>query len=151
MKTASIALSAALAAAAILPLAGSASATPTAHPYLAEIYYNSPGKDLRSAASLNAEWVRIVNPTAHAVSLTGWTVKDRQNHTYRFGAFTLKAHGAVVLHTGRGTNTAANRYWGSGNYIWNNNTDAATLRNAKGTAVDSLAYNNASVAYVKHH
>jgi hypothetical protein len=156
MNAAKIAAAAALAAAAIVPLAGIASAaptvsaTPTAHPYIAEIYYNSPGSDHRSTASLNAEWVKIVNPTAHAVSLTGWTVKDRQNHTYHFGAYTLKAHASVELHTGKGTNTAANRYWGSGNYIWNNNTDAATLRNTHGATVDSLSYNNARVAFVKH-
>jgi hypothetical protein len=150
MKTAKIAAAVTLAAAAIVPLSGTASATPAGHPYISEIYYNSPGSDLRSAASLNAEWVRIVNPTARAVSLTNWTVKDRQNHTYRFGSFALKAHGSVVLHTGRGTNTAANRYWGSGNYIWNNDTDAATLRNSGSAVVDSLAYNNAHVAYVFH-
>jgi hypothetical protein len=151
MKSATIAtVAAALAAAAIVPLAGAASATPTAHPYIAEIYYNSPGSDTRSSASLNAEWVKIVNPTAHAVSLTGWTVKDRQNHTYRFGTYTLKAHSSVELHTGKGTNTAANRHWGSGNYIWNNNTDEATLRNAHNAKIDSLSYDNAHVAYVKH-
>ena len=151
MKSVTIAtLAAALAAAAIVPLAGAASATPTGHPYIAEIYYNSPGPDYRSKVSLDAEWVKIVNPTAHAVTLTGWTVKDRQNHTYRFGTYKLKAHASVKLHTGKGTNTAANRYWGSGNYIWNNNTDAATLRNAHSAKVDSLSYSNTRVAYVKH-
>ncbi|MHA6759143.1 lamin tail domain-containing protein [Streptacidiphilus sp. PAMC 29251] len=151
MKTAKIVGAAALAAAAVIvPLAGTAAAVPTGHPYIAEIYYNSPGSDNRSNASRDAEWVKIVNPTAHAVSLTGWTVKDRQNHTYRFTAFTLKAHGTVVLHTGKGGNTAANRYWGSGNYIWNNDTDAATLRNSHNAVVDSLAYKNSHVAYVKH-
>ncbi|MFC1414499.1 lamin tail domain-containing protein [Streptacidiphilus sp. N1-12] len=150
MKTAKIAGAAALAAAVIVPLAGTAAAVPAGHPYVAEIYYNSPGKDTRSNASRNAEWVKIVNPTAHAVSLTGWTVKDRQNHTYRFGTFTLKAHGTVVLHTGTGRNTTTSRYWGSGNYIWNNDTDAATLRNSRNAVVDSLAYKNSHVAYVKH-
>jgi hypothetical protein len=48
--------------------------------------------------------------------------------------------GRLWLHTGKGTNTTTNRYWGSGNYIWNNNGDAAYLRNASGKAVDNCSW-----------
>lgn len=34
---------------------------------------------------------------------------------------------------------AKNVYWGSGNYIWNNTGDTATLRNASGKTVDTCS------------
>jgi hypothetical protein len=31
-------------------------------------------------------------------------------------------------------------YWGSGNYIWNNTGDTATLRNASGKTLDTCSW-----------
>jgi hypothetical protein len=49
---------------------------------------------------------------------------------YTFGTFSLPAGKSVTLHTGKGSNTSTNLYWGSGNYIWNNTGDTAYLRKA---------------------
>lgn len=95
---------------------------------IVKIQYDSPGPDTRSAASLNAEWVALRNTTARKVSLSGWTLRDAQNHVYAFGPLTVAAGATVTVHTGRGTAGPAHRYWGSGNYIWNNTGDTATLR-----------------------
>lgn len=105
-----------------------------------KIVYNSPGTDTRTNTSLNAEYVVVRNLGSTTKCLTGWTVRDVAAHVYKFGTFCLGGYKSVTLHTGRGTNTAAHRYWGSGNYIWNNTGDKAYLRNSAGTLMDSCAW-----------
>lgn len=107
------------------------------------IYFDSPGSDTGSNTSLNAEWIRLKNRCSSGKSLSGWTIRDLAGHTYRFGTFTLRAGYTVTVHTGRGTNTAAHRYWGRSWYIWNNDGDKAILKNAAGTTVDTCTYSGA--------
>jgi hypothetical protein len=110
---------------------------------LTSIYFDSPGSDTGSRASLDAEAVTIKNTTKTTRVLTGWTLHDASHHTYVFGPFSLRAGRSVTIHTGQGTNTAADRYWGrSGRvgYIWNNTGDTATLVNAAGRTVDTCRY-----------
>ena len=124
-----------------LPAAAQAATSPV---LIHEIYYNSPGPDRGSSASLNAEWVQLYNRTTHRVTLTHWTLRDaaRHPHVYTFGTYTLKAHGYVKIHTGKGSNTAANRYWGHSWYIWNNTGDTATLKNAGGANQSRCSYSD---------
>jgi hypothetical protein len=103
--------------------------------------YDSPGSDTRSATSLNNEWVSLVNSGSAAVNLNHYTIRDKANHVYTFGNVSIAGKGGRLwLHTGKGTNSTANRYWGSGNYIWNNDGDTAYLRNASGKAVDNCSW-----------
>ena len=103
--------------------------------------YDSPGTDNRSNASLNAEWVSLVNTGTKAVNLKGYTIRDKAGKVYTFGSVTIAArNGRIWLHTGSGKNNATNRYWASKNYIWNNNGDTAYLRNAAGKQVDSCTW-----------
>ncbi len=111
------------------------------------IYYDSPGSDTRTNTSLNAEWAIVKNVTGVTRCLTGWTVRDAAGHIYKFGTFCLGAYKNVYLHTGHGTNTAAHRYWNSGNYIWNNTGDRAYLRTAAGTLMDSCAWSSIGGGY----
>ncbi|MFI5494963.1 lamin tail domain-containing protein [Actinoplanes sp. NPDC051859] len=116
-----------------------ASAAPTLRFHGAQ--YDSPGKDTRSNASLNNEWVSLINSGSRAVNLRGYTIRDESNRVYTFGNVTIAAHGGRLwLRTGTGTDKGGNRYWGSGNYIWNNTGDTAHLRNATGKAVDSCSW-----------
>jgi hypothetical protein len=46
----------------------------------------------------------------------------------------------VTVHTGSGTDTATDRYWGYGSPVWNNDGDTATLRTADGTVVVEATY-----------
>ena len=46
------------------------------------------------------------------------------------------------IHTGHGSNTRKNVYWGSGNYIWNNDGDTATLKRPGGTVADRCHYSD---------
>jgi Lamin Tail Domain len=108
-----------------------------------EIYYNSPGPDRGSNASLDSEWVDLHNSSARPVTLTSWTLRDTARHVYTFGTFRLGAHADVRIHTGRGANTQANLYWRHSWYIWNNNGDRATLENASGVALSVCSYSDA--------
>jgi hypothetical protein len=114
---------------------------------IVKIYYDSPGSDTRTNASINGEYFVLKNTTSTSRSLTRWTVRDLANHVYTFGTFTLGAGKTVTVHTGKGANTAANRYWGLGSYVWNNDTDRATLKSPAGTTVHACAYNSTAVDY----
>jgi hypothetical protein len=107
---------------------------------ITKIYYNSPGGDNRSNASLNAEWIRLKNTGHSARQLRGWTISDAFGDVYRFGRFRLNAGSTVTIHTGRGRNTRTDRYWGRRNYEWNNKGDTARLRRANGALADSCSY-----------
>ncbi|MER5766510.1 lamin tail domain-containing protein [Streptomyces sp. NPDC001985] len=113
--------------------------------HLYKIHYDSPGKDNRSNSSLNGEYVQIRNTTKSAVSLKGWTLTDKANHKYTFGAYTLGKGKTVTIRTGKGKNTAATRYQGRGAYVWNNDRDTATLKKASGSTADTCAYNSSRV------
>ena len=130
----------------VLPAAAQAATSPVV---IHEIYYNSPGPDRGSKASLNAEWIQLYNRTGHAISLAHWTLRDaaRRAHIYTFGSYQLKAHGYVKIHTGHGTNGPANRYWDHSWYIWNNTGDTATLRNSSGAAQSRCAYSDPRAAH----
>ncbi|WIM93204.1 lamin tail domain-containing protein [Actinoplanes oblitus] len=102
--------------------------------------YDSPGTDNRSNKSLNAEWISLVNTGRTAVSLKGWKIVDR-SRTYTFGNVTIAGNGGkVTLHTGKGTDTRTQLYWGSGNYVWNNTGDTATLKTKAGKTHDTCTW-----------
>jgi hypothetical protein len=139
-RTVSTIATAALCVTATIAIGSSASAaTPALRFHGAQ--YDSPGADNRSATSLNAEWVSLINSGSRAVNLRGYTIRDRSRHVYTFGNVSIAGNGGRLwLHTGTGADTAQNRYWRSGAYIWNNDGDAAALRNATGAAVDSCSW-----------
>ncbi|MFI5958141.1 lamin tail domain-containing protein [Cryptosporangium sp. NPDC051539] len=135
-------VTAAVAAVVLLP-AAPASAAPVVS--FTRAFYDSPGSDTRTNASLNAEYVTLKNTSKAAVNLSRWTVRDKANHVYTFtGTVTLKPGATLWLHTGHGKNTASHRYWNSGNYIWNNTGDAAYLRNAAGKQIDACSWGRGS-------
>jgi hypothetical protein len=108
------------------------------------IQYDSPGSDTGSNASLNAEWARITNHSSRTKTLTGWTVRDRKGHVYKYPTFKLKSGKRVTLHTGRGKNTATDLYWGKTHYVWKNTGDTAILKNKARTTVDTCTWGDGS-------
>jgi len=117
--------------------------SPTLH--FSKAYVNSPGTDTGTNYSLNGEYVVITNSSYTAsYNLTGYTISDRSAHVYRFRTFVLKPRASVTLHTGIGTNTSTNLYWGSRAYIWNNTGDTAYLKNSVGTLRDSCSWASVS-------
>ena len=103
-----------------------------------------PGNDTGTNTSLNAEYVSIGNHVSTSRNLRGWTLRDNQSHVYSFPNITVGSGKSVTVHTGKGTNTSTNLYWGSRNYIWNNSGDRATLRDAQGHQIDTCSWGNGS-------
>lgn len=113
-----------------------------------KVYYDSPGSDSASNTSLNAEWIRIKNfSTTTKKYLTGWTVRDKSGHVYKFGTFALVPGASVTLYTGKGSNSSTKRYWGLSNYVWNNSGDTAYLRSSNGTLMDNCAWSSVGAGY----
>jgi len=46
----------------------------------------------------------------------------------------------VTLHTGSGTDSETDLYWGSGSPIWNNDGDTVTVRNGDDAVVQTETY-----------
>jgi hypothetical protein len=57
-------------------------------------------------------------------------------------------NGYVKIHTGKGTNTQTDRYWGKSWYVWNNTGDTATLRDNRGRLLDRCTFKGKSQGYV---
>ena len=131
---------AALAVGAALAVAGPAEAVePSLRFHGAQ--YDSPGPDNGSNASLNNEWISLVNSGRYPVNLYRYTIRDVSNHVYTFGNVSIAGYGGRLwLRTGSGANSNTNRYWYSGAYVWNNTGDTAYLRNASGSPIDSCTW-----------
>ena len=100
--------------------------------------YDAPGADHLAP---NGEWVELTNQGDTPVDLSGYTLSDERAHVYTFSAVVLAPRATLRLHSGRGTDTAAELYWGLANdAVWNNDGDTAYLRDAAGTFVDAYAY-----------
>ena len=104
--------------------------------------YDPSGSDTGSNTSLNREWVKLVNHVRSAKNLTGWTVRDRDGHVYKFGNFHLAPGQAVRVHTGRGTDTGTDVYWDADSYVWNNSGDKVILRSWSGAKVDTCSWSS---------
>jgi len=125
--------------------AGPAAAAPAVS--ISKIYYDSPGSDKGANTSLNGEYVTLKNSTTKTQTITGWTVRDAANHVYTFPTTKIAAGGTIKVHTGKGTNSGAHRYWGKSWYVWNNDKDTATLRTGSGSTVDTCSYNSTRADY----
>ena len=85
------------------------------------------------------EWVEISNLGEAAQDLTGWTLRDEQNHTYTFPeGFVLMEGVSVLVHTGVGDDTATDLYMDLASPIWNNGGDVATLLDPDGNVISTF-------------
>ncbi|WP_424008750.1 lamin tail domain-containing protein [Haloferax denitrificans] len=99
---------------------------------------DAPGND---NDNLNEEYVTLRNDGDATVDLSGWTVSDAAGATYTFAEGTDLAPGAsLTLHTGSGTDTDEDVYWGRGGAVWNNGGDTVTIRDAAGDEVLAYTY-----------
>ncbi len=104
---------------------------------LATVNADADGPD---GENLNDEYVVLENVGDDPVSLSGWTIRDEANHSHTFEDLTLDPGDRVTLHTGTGTDTETDRYWGSSTPIWNNGGDTVTLVDDSGTVVLTESY-----------
>ena len=106
------------------------------------VQFDYPGNDDFSNGSLNAEVVKIRNFCPKTVKLKGWTISDEDGQRYKFPKTNLAPKKSVKVHTGSGNNNAKNRYIGDNNYIWQNGTDTAFLRNKGGKLKSRCAWDD---------
>ncbi|TCP42073.1 lamin tail-like protein [Tamaricihabitans halophyticus] len=104
------------------------------------VVWDPAGRDTRANWHLNQEFVRIKNTSRVAINISGYLLHDRAGWSYRFPRTIVPAGQTVYVHTGKGTNRPAHRYWGRGNYVWNNTGDQATLRDYNGRHLDSCSW-----------
>lgn len=122
---------------------------------------DAPGNDrYPSASSLNTEYIVITNTTSRAINIGRYQVTDRGTK-HRFvvpAGFTLGPRKSVVLHSGKGRNSAGHLYWGQSvsgakpisrnGFVWNNSGDTATLINASGKVLVRCTYTRNSRGWV---
>ncbi|MER7683078.1 lamin tail domain-containing protein [Streptomyces sp. NPDC096934] len=107
---------------------------------------DSPGFDDRSNYSLNREWIDVTNTSRRSVNLDGWTLSDEDGHTYTFRHYRLDGRSTVRVHTGVGRDTYRDVYQDRRNYVWDNRSDTATLRNDHGRFIDDASWSGG-----RHH
>ncbi len=105
---------------------------------VAEIHADAAGDEYEN---LNDEYVVFENAGDAPLDLSGWTVADDAGHTYAFpDSFSLDPGDSVTLHTGSGSDTGTDLYWGQGSPVWNNNGDTVIVTDADGERVLTEAY-----------
>lgn len=91
--------------------------------------------------NLNDEYVVFENTGSTSVDLSGWELADAADHTYTFPEGTVLEPGeSVTIHTGTGTDTETDLYWGQASAVWNNGGDTVILRDDSGTVVIEETY-----------
>jgi len=118
-----------------VPTSVPTSRPPTPAPTKVTIASSSGSSDIYiSDLSLNKEWVKITNQGS-TTNLQGWEVQDDDaKHTYTFSSYSLSSGATVTLHSGKGTDTSTDLYWG-GKYVWNNDGDTAYLYDNSGKLI----------------
>ncbi|WP_436932433.1 lamin tail domain-containing protein [Halosimplex halobium] len=109
--------------------------TASADPALAleAVHADAAGDDQEN---LNDEYVVFRNTGDETLNLSGWTVADAADHTYTVpDGVTLAPNATVTLHTGSGTDTDSDLYWGAGTPIWNNGGDTVIVTTKDGEEV----------------
>ena len=100
------------------------------------VRYDAPGNDNNN---LNEEY--IVFRLLASMSLSGYAVEDESGHRYDFPDLTFEKGQTFTLHSGQGTDSLTDLYWGaSGSAIWNNDSDAVKVIDPQGQIVESHAY-----------
>ena len=89
----------------------------------------------------NAEYVVVHNTAAKAKNIRGWFIREKKlKHTFTFPGFTLCGGCSVKIHSGHGTNTATDLYWGRAAGTWVDSGDTAILHRASGLVQGSCTY-----------
>ena len=93
-------------------------------------------------SSTQDEFVELVNPTADAVSLSGWTLSDAVQVRHVFAADTAVPSGGffVVFGGGSPSGFARATIASTGTLSLNNSGDSVVLRDATAALIDSFTY-----------
>lgn len=110
-------------------------------------YYDpGPGSDPDTNYWRNQEYIVIHNSGSRRVRMTGWVLHDVPRGTpnrFVFPSFRLRPGATVRVHTGSGTNSSSDLYWGSSVYVWGDDSDTATLVKS-GTTMSTCGWTSAN-------
>ena len=133
-----------------MPLVGSQTPAVAAGKAKITAVYFDPGPGSDPLSQLNQEYVVIRNTSTHRLRMTGWKLHDVPRagtvHTYRFPRFVLRPGKSVRIHTGKGSNTRTDLYWGRSDYVWGDDSDKATLVNKAGTVVSTCGWTSTATS-----
>lgn len=111
------------------------SAGPDVRIDLAASRFDPPGYD-----DPGDEYVCLVNASGDAVDLTGWQLRDAEGVVDVIPQFSLRGHGRVRVHPGRGRDSRTDLYGTEGSPVWTNEGDTVTLADDHGDEVASATY-----------
>jgi hypothetical protein len=131
----------------IVPVAHAPDALAAGKAKITAVYFDpGPGPDPDS--QLNLEYVVIRNTSTHKLRMKGWKLHDTPRsgsvHTYHFPRFVLRPGASVRIHTGKGTKTRKDLYWGLTYYVWGDDSDKATLVNRAGNVVSTCGWTSSA-------
>lgn len=103
---------------------------------ISRLHPNAEGDD---NFNLNDEWVEFWVPVAG--TLRGYSVEDESGHRYEFPDRIFEAGQVVKLHTGSGSDSQTDLYWGmTGSAVWNNGGDTVKVLDPQGHVALSKSY-----------
>lgn len=103
---------------------------------ISKLHPNAEGDD---NFNLNDEWVEF--RVLVAGTLRGYSVEDDSGHQYKFPDRIFEGDQLLKLHTGSGSDTQTDLYWGmTASAVWNNAGDAVKVLDAQGHVVSSKGY-----------
>lgn len=117
---------------------------------ITNVHPDSAGRANHSNFVLNQQWVELTNTTRHAVNLNGWTLSDRDGHTYTFHHYRLDGRATVRVHTGFGRDSRRDLFQDRRAQVWDRR-DTATLRNEHGRVVDVKSWGGERHLDGHHH
>jgi len=89
-------------------------------------------REIKSTGTLS-EQVILTNLSGQ-VNMAGWTMTDGEGNKFTFPNLTLLSNGEVTVHTGKGTNTPTDLYWGQADSRWSKGK-VAYLRDPSGKLI----------------
>ena len=117
---------------------GTPAGTPASSLAVAEVHADAEGDE---SDNLNDEYIVFENSGSEELDLSDWTVADAAGREYTMPSdMALDAGETIMLHTGEGTNTDEDLYWGSGSPVWNNDGDTIIVTNNQGERVIKEKY-----------
>jgi LysM repeat protein len=90
-------------------------------------------REIKSPGTLAAEQVILTNLSGQ-VNMAGWTMTDGEGNKFTFPNLTLLSNSEATVHTGKGTNTPTDLYWGQTESRWSKGK-VAYLRDPAGKLI----------------
>jgi competence protein ComEC len=101
---------------------------------ITDIFYDGSG------ALEPDEYVEIQNQDRLPIQLQGWNLSDESNHRFIFPAYVMQPNQTCRIYTNEDHPEWCGFNYGSGEAIWNNSGDTATLRDGQGNRISQYQY-----------